>query len=75
MVDLQGKCAVSVAPLAVLRSLPKGEYIQRTHAPGKTYRKGDYDRATKSFECIDTDDINRSIFIKADKLVVAGFTF
>lgn len=76
MGDVNGKLVVeSVTPLVALRSLPKGEFIQRPHAPNKVYKKGGYDRATKSFECHDTDDINRSIWIKADKLVVAGFTF
>lgn len=61
-----------------IKNLKKGEFIKRA-IKGKpseqVYIKGDYDRQTKSYSCIAYDDINKEIFIKADKIVFYGFTF
>ena len=61
--------------MAVLRDVPKGEFVRRKEGAKTTYVKGDYDRASKSFSLIDCEDMNREIFVKADKLVHIGFTF
>jgi hypothetical protein len=61
--------------MVALRDVPKGEFVRRKEGAKTTYRKGDYDRATKSFSLIDWDDANREIFVKASKLVHVGFTF
>ena len=58
-----------------IKNLKKGEFIKRTETAKEVYIKGDYDRATKSFSCISYFDINKEIFIKANKEVFYGFTF
>lgn len=63
---------------AKIKDLKKGEYIKRSikrQPSNEIYIKGDYDRATKSYSCIAFYDINKEIFIKADKEVFYGFTF
>ena len=58
-----------------IKNLKKGEFIKRKADSKKVYIKGDYDRATKSYSCIDYENINHEIFIKANKIVFYGFTF
>lgn len=58
-----------------IKSAKPGEYIKRKADAQAVYIKGAYDRATKSFECIDANDMNRQIYIKADKTVFVGFTY
>ena len=60
---------------APIKELKKGEFLKRKPDSKKVYVKGDYDRATKSFCCINYEDINDYIFIKATKAVFVGFTF
>ncbi len=55
--------------------LKKGEYFKRKPDARKVYRKGDYDRAERKYECGDTDDINRAIDLKGDALVYVGFDY
>jgi hypothetical protein len=59
----------------IIKAVKQGEYIKRKADAKAVYIKGAYDRATKSFECTDTDDINKQIYIKADKPVFIGFTY
>jgi len=61
--------------LIALREIKQGEYIKRTNEAKKVYIKAHYNRADKTFTCTDTDDIGRSIFIKADKMVVVEFDY
>lgn len=58
-----------------IKSAKLGEYIKRKADSKAVYIKGAYDRATKSFECQATDDISKTIYIKADKVVHVGFTY
>jgi hypothetical protein len=53
-----------------------GDYFKRKPDANPVYIKGDYDRATKTFECNKTDDIwgNGSNF-KATTLVYIRFTY
>jgi len=58
-----------------LSSLKRGEFFKRKADARKVYRKGDYDRSDKKFYCDDTDDIGRSIGLKGDTMVYAGFDY
>jgi hypothetical protein len=58
-----------------IKAAKPGEYIKRKADAQTVYIKGAYDRASRSFSCVDADDINREIFIKADKPVFIGFTY
>jgi hypothetical protein len=58
-----------------LKSVKPGDYVKRKADAVKVYIKGTYDRTTKSFELKDVEDINRCVYVKADKIVVIGFTY
>lgn len=58
-----------------IKAVKSGDYIKRKSDAKAVYIKGSYDRATKSFECTDAEDINKQIYIKADKTVFIGFTY
>lgn len=58
-----------------LRNVKPNDYVMRKPDSKAVYIKGDYDRATKTYELRDVEDINRCIYIKADKLVFVGFTY
>lgn len=58
-----------------IKDLKKGEFFKRKADSKEVYIKGDYDRASKSYSCIAFSDINKEIFVKANKLVYVGFTF
>jgi hypothetical protein len=58
-----------------LRNVMPGDFVKRKADSKAVYVKGDYDKSTKAFELIDTEDICRRIYVKADKLVVVGFTY
>ena len=60
---------------ATINTVKPGEYIKRKADAKTVYIKGAYDRASKSYECTDTEDINRQIYIKANKPVFIGFTY
>ena len=60
---------------AKLLTVKPGEYIKRKADSKTIYIKGAYDKASKSFSCIDVEDICREVFIKADKPVFIGFTY
>jgi hypothetical protein len=59
----------------ILKSVKPGDFVKRKADSKAVYIKGDYDRTTKSFELIDADDINRVVYIKANKPVYIGFTY
>lgn len=58
-----------------LKSVKPGDYVKRKSDSKAVYIKSDYDRTTKSFCLVDVEDINRVVYIKADKLVYVGFTY
>ena len=41
----------------------------------KTYTRGDYDRATKRYSLIDTEDFCREVFVKKGTRLLVGFTY
>lgn len=61
--------------ITALRNVTKGDYVKRKVDAKSIYIKGDYDKTTKSFCLVDVEDINRCIYVKADKPVVVGFTY
>ena len=64
-----------MSQVIALRNVKPGDFVKRKLDSNKVYRKGSYDRTTKSFELHDVEDICRTIFVKADKPVVVGFTY
>ena len=60
---------------APIRETTKGEFIKRTECAKTVYIRGDYIRDRKAFECYSFDDINKFVYIKADKNVFIDFEF
>jgi hypothetical protein len=58
-----------------LKNVKPGTFVKRKADSKAVYIKGVYDRTTKSFELQDTEDMNRFVYIKADKPVYVGFTY
>ncbi len=58
-----------------IKNVKPGDFVKRKADSKAVYIKGAYDRTTKSFELQDTEDMNRFVYIKADKLVYVGFTY
>ena len=58
-----------------LSAVKAGDYVKRTASANAVYIRGDYDRASKCYSLIDTEDHCREIFIKGDKIVYIGFTY
>jgi hypothetical protein len=58
-----------------IRNTKPGEYIKRKPDAAAVYKRGHYVPGLKAFSCIDCEDINREIFIKANRAVYVGFTY
>lgn len=61
--------------IVAIQHVTKGDYVKRKPDAKGIYIKGDYCRIAKAYEMRDTDDVNRVIYIKRDKVVVTGFTY
>lgn len=59
----------------LIKNVAKGDYIKRKADSKIVYIRGDYDRSSKSYECYAFEDINKIIYIKANKPVFVGFDF
>jgi len=58
-----------------VKQAPKGEYVKRTATAKTVYIRGEYDPGTKRYSLVDTEDINREIFLKGETLVYVGFDY
>ena len=61
-----------------LKDLKKGEYFKRVSKKGigqEVYIKGDYDRASKTYECYKWSDVNSFINLKGSTIVCIEFEF
>ena len=67
---------------ALLRDIPRGEYFKRTATATAVYIRGEYVRGKdyrgytlNKYSCMDTEDMNRELFLKGSAVVVVGFTY
>ena len=59
-----------------LKNVRTGDFIKRTETASRVYVKGHYVRdGSRSYSCTDSDDMNKEIFIKGNKMVWVGFTY
>tara|TARA_R110000796_G_C14210464_1_gene393182 strand:- start:230 stop:442 length:213 start_codon:yes stop_codon:yes gene_type:complete len=58
-----------------LKDVPRGEFVRRKLDAKKTYTRGDYDRASRTYALDDWDDISRAVYLKGAALVWVGFEF
>jgi hypothetical protein len=66
---------VELVSFDIVRNIKKGEYIKCKPDSKTVYIKGEYCRTTKKFELIDTNDINRFVYVKGNKICFYGFTY
>ena len=60
---------------ARVEDLPLGEYVRRKADSSKVYKRGAYDRSTRSYELEDCSDCSRSIYVKSGTILFYGFTY
>jgi hypothetical protein len=60
---------------SAVERLPLGEYVKRKADSGKVYKRGAYDRSTRSYELEDCSDCSRSIYVKSGTVLFYGFTY
>lgn len=72
--DATAENANGCTPIRV-RATKVGEYVKRQPYTATVYIRGAYDRATRMFSLVDAEDMNREIFISADKILWVGFTY
>jgi hypothetical protein len=58
-----------------VEALPLGEYVKRKANSKTVYKRGEYDRSSKTYSLIDCSDINREIFVKRGTPLFFGFTY
>lgn len=58
-----------------VEDLPLGEYVKRKADSKTVYKRGAYDRSSKTYSLIDCSDINREIFVKRGTPLFFGFTY
>lgn len=51
------------------------DFFKRKKDAAQVYIKGNYNRELKAYSCTDTEDMNKEIFIKKDKVVYTGFEY
>jgi hypothetical protein len=60
---------------ARVEDLPLGEYVKRKADSSKVYKRGAYDRSTRTYELEDCSDCSRSIYVKSGTVLFYGFTY
>jgi hypothetical protein len=60
---------------AKVEDLPLGEFVKRKADSSKVYKRGSYDRSSKTYSLTDCSDICREIFIKPGTVLFFGFTY
>lgn len=60
---------------APVQDLPVGEYVRRKADSSKVYKRGAYDRSTRTYELEDCSDCSRSISVKRGTVLFYGFTY
>jgi hypothetical protein len=58
-----------------VEALPLGEYVKRKPDSSKVYKRGEYDRSSRTYSLIDCSDICREIFVKRGTVLFFGFTY
>ena len=62
-----------------VKQLKKGEFFTRKPIDHPTEKqvfiRGEYDRASKKYECTRFDDISSAVYLRGDKEIFVDFTF
>lgn len=61
------------------RNVARGTFVRKTNkdgsAQGKVYIMGEYCRDTGKYELVDTDDVNRCVYVNVGAMLFIGFTY
>jgi len=60
---------------ARVEDLPLGEYVKRKADSSKVYKRGPYDRSTKTYQLDDCSDSSRALYVKRGTILFYGFTY
>lgn len=63
------------ATWAAIESIKVGEYVRRSPTAHRTFIRGKYDQRERRYELRDTEDLNRSIWLRKGTNLVVGFTY
>jgi len=63
---------VSVRSVGIIRL---GEFVKRSANAQKVYTRGEYDKASKRYSLVDTDDVSREVWVKKSTILYVGFTY
>ena len=59
-----------------IKQTPRGEYFKlRATDTARVWVRGEYDRASKRYECYAADDVNEFIYLKGTRAAFVGFTY
>lgn len=58
-----------------VEALPVGEYVKRKADSKKVYKRGEYDRSSKTYQLDDCSDCSRAIYVKKGTPLFFGFTY
>lgn len=62
-----------------VKNINIGEFVRKISKDGsmqaKTFRRGEYDRASKSYALTDCDDVNRQVFVRGTVKLAVAFTY
>lgn len=61
--------------VALLKDVKIGDYFKRKGTSKTVWMRGSYDRPSRTYSCLDTEDICREIFLKGSTEVFIGFTY
>lgn len=60
---------------AAVETIKQGEYVKRKPDARAVYTRGAYDHSERKYELHDTEDMNRSVWVKRGVKLVVGFTY
>lgn len=61
-----------------IESIAANEYVRRIRAgkmSNETFKRGAYDKASKSYSLVSCDDMNKEVFVKRGTMLAVGFTY
>lgn len=55
--------------------IKRGEYVKRKEGAKSVFIRGEYCRATKRYSLVDTEDLSREVWVKADTVLFINFDY
>ncbi|MND53799.1 hypothetical protein D3C80_448460 [compost metagenome] len=58
-----------------VESIKKGEFVKRKADAKGVFIRGEYDKSSKRYSLVDTEDHCREIWVKKGAMLFVGFTY